>query len=257
MASAFVNTFHVWHALFLRESLDRFFGSRAAWAWLIFEPCVQFAGLALVYTLMGRQSVGGAPFIEWLLVGCLGFFFFRRTAVQTQHSVDCNKAFFAFRQVKPFDAAIARSSVEAFSMFIIATGIAMAANLVGRNMVPHDPLAIIVVCGGLWLMGFGYGLITAVIMRLIPESKYIFNMLFLPLYFLSGAIFPLEYVPVNYRVYLLYNPIAQALEILREDFFSPYNAQQTSLPYVYFWSLLLVVTGMVMLKIFHKRMMTR
>ena len=117
MNGPFTNTIYVWQALFLREALDRFFGSRAAWAWLLVEPAMHIGFISLIWGMMRKNSMGGINVSMWIILGMLSFFLFRRTAVQTLHALDCNKAFFAFRQVRPFDVALMRAIVEAFSMF--------------------------------------------------------------------------------------------------------------------------------------------
>ena len=104
MNGPLTNTATVWQALFLREALDRFFGSRAAWSWLIIEPAMHIGFMSAVWGMMRRNSMGGIDVSMWIILGMLSFFLFRRTAVQTLHALDCNKAFFAFRQVRPFVA---------------------------------------------------------------------------------------------------------------------------------------------------------
>ena len=182
MNGPFTNTVTVWQALFLREALDRFFGSRAAWSWLIIEPAMHIGFMSAVWGMMRRNSMGGIDVSMWIILGMLSFFLFRRTAVQTLHALDCNKAFFAFRQVRPFDVALMRASVEAFSMFFISLFILGAAALMGRDVLPDDPLTALLALAGLWLFGLGYGLVTSVCMRLVPDSGHIFQILMMPLY---------------------------------------------------------------------------
>ena len=192
MASPIANTLEVWRGLFLREALDRFFGSRAAWAWLIIEPLIHVSLFSVYFVAMRRvPTINNAPMLQWLIIGMLVFFLFRRSAVQAQHSADCNKAFFAFRQVKPFDAAIVRGGLEAFSMAIIATLVAAIAATLGYDMLPANPFLVLGSCAALWFLAMGYGMICCVIMRLIPESGHIMNLFFMPLYILSGVILPI------------------------------------------------------------------
>lgn len=115
MSGPFSTTMHVWQALFLREALDRLFGSRAAWAWLLVEPAMHIGFMGFVWGMMRRNSMGGVNTTVWIIVGMLAFFLFRRTGVQAMHALDCNKAFFAFRQVRPFDAALVRAGEKATS----------------------------------------------------------------------------------------------------------------------------------------------
>src|SRR5690606_12986693 len=116
----FAVTFAVWQALFMREALHRLFDMRAAWRWLLMEPRLHIGFFAVLYTAFRRHAVGGMDTAVWIIVGLLTFFLFRRTGIQVMHAVDSNRASFAYRQVKPFDAALVRAVLEAFLMSIIA-----------------------------------------------------------------------------------------------------------------------------------------
>lgn len=258
MSSPFANTLTVWNGLFLRECLDRFFGSRGAWGWLIFEPGLHIIIMGLLFSIFRTSSKGNTDTVLWLAVGMIAFFLFRRTAIQALHSVDCNKAFFAFRQVRPFDAALVRSSVEAFSMFFVAICLMSILAFFKGNVLPEDPLLLLGALCGLWLFGVGYGLITSVIQRLVPESSHILSLIMMPLYFGSFVIIPIEIVPPRYWHYILLNPIFHGIEISRDAFFSHYPVQPgTNLTYLYLWALALWVIGMGLYKIFDARLLTR
>lgn len=257
MTSAIKNTFTVWHALFLREALDRFFGSRAGWAWLVIEPAAHLCLIGFILSLFKKIPNNIDPF-TWVCVGLLAFFLFRRTSVQTQHAVDCNKAFFAFRQVRPFDAAMARSSVEGFSMFLVGVAILIPMAFLGKQFLPVDPLLLVVSMLGLWLLGVGFGMITSVIQRLVPESGHIFMILMMPLYFLSGAIWPVTQFPPQIRKYVFYIPIIHGVEHCRAAFFKNYYLEPgLSLNYLYLWVLILFFTGLGLYKLFETRLIRR
>lgn len=258
MSSPLGTTLTVWHALFLREALDRFFGGRAAWAWLIIEPGTHLLIMAIVFAAMRGSRIGNVDLVMWICIGMLGFFLFRRTSVQTMHAVDCNKAFFAFRQVRPFDAALARGSVEGFAMFFVSVAILIPLAFWGKQIIPADPLMLIVGMSGLWLLGLGYGLITSAIQRLVPESGHIFQITMIPLYFISGAIMPIFFLPKPYRDWLLYNPIAHGLELCRAAFFGNYQLMPgISMTYLYIWVLILLALGLILYKLFETRLVMR
>lgn len=241
-----VNTLTVWQALFLRETLDRFFGSRAAWAWLLVEPAMHIGFISLVWGMLRKNSMGGIDIAMWIILGMLAFFLFRRTGVQTLHALDCNKAFFAFRQVRPFDVALVRAGVEAFSMFFISLFILGVAAMMGLDALPDDPLKALLALTGLWLFGAGYGLVTSVCMRLVPDSGHIFQILMMPLYLVSGVIMPLAFIPMPYRDWLLWNPLAHGLELVRQGFFSNYHTLDVSFSYLYAWVLGSVALGLTL-----------
>lgn len=240
------NTIYVWQALFLREALDRFFGSRAAWAWLLVEPAMHIGFMGAVWGLMRRNSMGGIDVTMWIVLGMLSFFLFRRTSVQSLHALDCNKAFFAFRQVRPFDVALVRAGVEAFSMTFISLFILGTAAMMGLDVLPDDPLTALLALAGLWLFGLGYGLVTSVCMRMVPDSGHIFQILMMPLYLISGVIMPLTFIPLPYREWLLWNPLVHGLELVRIGFFNNYHTMDVSFGYLYSWVLGSIALGLAL-----------
>lgn len=246
MSNSFGNTLAVWQALFLREALDRFFGSRAAWAWLLVEPAMHIGFMSAVWGMMRRNSMGGINVSMWIILGMLSFFLFRRTAVQTLHALDCNKAFFAFRQVRPFDVALVRASVEAFSMVFISLFILGCAAMMGLDVLPDDPLKALLALSGLWLFGLGYGLVTSVCMRLVPDSGHVFQILMMPLYLISCVIMPLTFIPPPYRDWLLWNPLVHGLELVRLGFFSNYHTLDVSFSYLYAWATGSIALGLAL-----------
>ena len=257
MGAPFSNTIYVWQALFLREALDRFFGSRAAWAWLVVEPAMHIGFMSCLWGMMRKNSLGGINVTMWIILGMLSFFLFRRTSVQTLHALDCNKAFFAFRQVRPFDVALMRASVEAFSMFFISSSILGVAALAGLEVLPDDPIKVLLALAGLWLFGLGYGLVTSVCMRLVPDSGHIFQIFMMPLYIISGVIMPVAYIPMPYRDWLLWNPLVHGLELVRLGFFSNYHTLDVSFSYLFSWVLLSITLGLTLYRAFETRLVTQ
>lgn len=257
MGAPFSNTIFVWQALFLREALDRFFGSRAAWAWLVVEPAMHIGFMSCLWGMMRKNSLGGINVTMWIILGMLSFFLFRRTSVQTLHALDCNKAFFAFRQVRPFDVALMRAGVEAFSMFFISSSILGVAALAGLEVLPDDPITVLLALAGLWLFGLGYGLVTSVCMRLVPDSGHIFQIFMMPLYIISGVIMPVAYIPMPYRDWLLWNPLVHGLELVRLGFFSNYHTLDVSFSYLYSWVLLSITLGLTLYRAFETRLVTQ
>ncbi|MDR0239638.1 MAG: ABC transporter permease [Deltaproteobacteria bacterium] len=255
MANPFSTTLRVWQAIFLQEALVRLFGVRAAWAWLVVEPAAHIGFMSLLWVAMRRGNMDGADLALWIAIGMLAFFLFRRTAIQAMHAIDCNKPFFAFRQVRPFDAAFVRAGLEAFLMVFISLFIFIIAAFTGRDPLPHDPLLLIASAGGLWLFGLGYGMTASVIMRLAPETTHILEILMMPLYLISGTIIPLSSIPLPYRDWLLVNPLAHGLESARASFFATYHVVPgVSLEYLCLWALCSVCLGLALYRVYETRL---
>lgn len=251
MRSSLSITFSVWRAIFLREALDRLFDMRGAWFWLLVEPVCHIGFFAFVYGAIRMRSVGGIDYTIWILVGLLAFFLFRRTAIQVMYAVDCNRSLFAYRQVKPFDAAIVRAGLEAFLMTIVAAVILTIAFLLGHITIPSDPLLVMLAILGLWLFGLGFGLIASVLIVLVPELEHILNIIMLPLYIISGVIWPLSSIPQPYRNLLMFNPIAHGLEAVRIGYVAHYHAVAgVSLGYLYAWAVVYIFIGLALYRRF-------
>jgi capsular polysaccharide transport system permease protein len=251
-------TLSVWQAIFLREALDRLFDMRGAWFWLFAEPVAHIGMLVFIWTVIRARTIGGIDIVIWLSVGMLAFFLFRRTAVQVTHAVDSNRPLFAYRQVKPFDPAIARAVLEAFLMAIISAIILLAVALLGHGSLPDDFLLAVHAAFGLWLFGLGYGLIASVWMDLVPEMKHVFNILTMPLYILSGVIWPLASIPQPYRDWLLLNPIAHGLELVRLGFVPHYHvAPGVEAGYLHFWAMASVFLGLLLFRRFDVYLVTK
>lgn len=257
MNSPFTTTLTVWKALFLRQALERLFSSRAAWAWLVIEPAAHIGFFATVYNIRGGNRIGNVETSLWITAGMLAFFLFQRTAVQTLHSIDSNRVYFAFRQVRPFDVALARAGTEAFSMFFISLFILGGAGLLGVDVLPDNPLLLLLTFLGMWLFGLGYGLITSVCMRLVPDSGHVFQILMMPLYIISGVFMPVTSLPHPYRDWILLNPLAHGLDLARMGFMAEYASPDVNLSYLYAWGLVSIALGLLLYRAFETRLVAQ
>lgn len=258
MRSSLSITFSVWKAIFLREAVDRLFEVRVAWLWLLAEPALHIGFVSFIWFSFRQRTIGGIDTVIWVMVGMLAFFLFRRVGVQAMYAIDCNKALFVYRQVKPFDAAIVRAMLEAFLMSLTSLAILLFTALFGHNAVPDDPLLVMVSLFGLWLCGLGYGLTASVLMKLVPEIEHILNIIMRPMYILSGVILPIASVPQPYQNMLLFNPVAHGLEGVRQGFSSAYHAVPgLSINYLYGFALASVFLGMLLYRRFGVRLVTQ
>lgn len=251
-------TGNTWHALLLREALGRLLHRRAAWAWLLLEPAFHIGFMVFVFTAVRVRSIGGIDTVVWLVLGFLGFFLFRRTANQCSNAINANRTLFAYRQVKPVDTVIVRALVEGLLMLSVTVVILAAVGLCGHSVMPVRPLAVIEAAAGLWLLGLGFGLVVSVAKELVDELGNLIDMLMTPLYLMSGVILPLSSVPLPFREWLMYNPVAHGLEALRLGFAGYYHAApELSLPYLHGCALVLLFFGLALHVRFQQRLVSQ
>lgn len=218
-------TWSVWQALFIREFLKRVAADRLAWFWMLFEPIALIAIMIAIRTVViGRNHyIEGAAYVPWLLVGLLGFFLFRENMMRSIGSIEANARLFAYRQVKPVDPVLARCFVEGVLKTVILLLFIGTMSLLGIDVFPDSFVWAMVVWIGLWLLGVGVGLILSAASSLVPEVGKIVRIFTLPLLLLSGAIFPLHYLPQSVLDYLMLNPVVHGLELLRSFFVETYR----------------------------------
>lgn len=251
------NTLMVWKALFLKDALSRFFGSRGAWAWLLIEPCIHIGMMVFIFTVIRTKVIGGVDVQLWIMVGMIGFFLFRRTSVQGIHALDCNKAFFAFRQVRPFDTALTSAMVELFSIFWIFVILLIAFAFFGFDVIPYNALTVLFGALGLWFLGLGYGLVSSVCMRIVRDSGHLLQLVMMPMYFISGVIFPVNTIPEPYASYLTLNPVLHGVELMRKGYWPNYHTLDVSFSYLYGAALILLVIGMGLYRSLETRLVTQ
>ncbi|MDP4529014.1 ABC transporter permease [Alkalimonas delamerensis] len=241
-------TLHVWHALFMREAMARMTGDRFGWTWMLLEPIAHIMIMITVREFLGRvRFIPGADFIPFLIVGIMGFLLFRNSATRSMSAINANGGLFAYRQVHPVDTVLVRAALEATFKSIIFMILVSGAAFLGMDIIPHHVLKAIQGWLTLWLLGLGLGLLFSVVVSLVQEAQKIIGMLMFPLYFLSGVIIPVQFMPRRVQEYLIYNPILHSIESMRYGFFPAYRSiEGINLLYPLTFALIMILLGLML-----------
>jgi capsular polysaccharide transport system permease protein len=232
-------------ALILRELKTRFGAHRLGAVWLFLEPAAHIAVMLLIFRYLRHAGPPGIDSSVFLLTGILPFLLFKNIALRVMEAVGSNRALFGYRVIKPSDTFLARALLELIlysAVFLLLAGF-MA--WVGIDVALYRPLAFLSVILLVSLMGLGLGMLLCVLGEASPEAKPFIRLLFLPLYFLSGVIFPISRVPAAYHDWLLWNPLLHAVELSRQAFFVNYERVADVSPrFVVETTLVLVFAGL-------------
>ena len=240
-------TWAVWKALFLREAVARLFAGRAAWMWILVEPVVHMGYLYLLFGFVLQRLISSIDGGMFILTGVLGFFMAQNTAMRSKDAITANMGLFTYRQVFPIDTVLIRAALEGMLLMVSAIFLLTGLGLFGSSVFPHDVLSVMAALSALWLSGVGLGLMMSVANELVPEIGKITDMLFRPLYFLSGIMYPVSAVPPAYRDWLLLNPFVHGIETLRTGFFPQYHVVEgVSLSYLLGFALVTVCFGLAL-----------
>ena len=236
----------VLYALFIREIQTRFGNFRLGIFWAFLEPISHILVLTILFTLLrGRDGFYGIPFALFFAAGVISFFIFQKTVLNSISSIKVNMGLFAYRQVKPLDTIIVRAFLELFVLITVAVFLIWLGSWVfGFEAFPDNLLKALTIILLIFILALGTSFCTAVIGVKYPESSQLIGMLMRPLYFTSGVFFPLEFIPQNLHVYLLWNPMLHGLEQFRSACFNTYPSYSTSLIYLSAWSITVFLLGL-------------
>ncbi len=239
-------------ALFLRELKTRLDGRWTTALWVIGEPLAGALLMLALYTLMRTREIAGVDTVLFLLSGQLSFMLLRSLVLRLMESIDANLGLFAYRQVRPVDAVLARAGVELAIFGGMALLILPGAAWAGHGLLPHDPLGLLLALLLLTLLGLAGGLLAAVGTHgALAMLRPVLKMAFMPLYLGSGAIVPLAHLPQGLREWLLLSPLPHLIESIRIALFGPvYAAPQgigLTLPLV--WTGLATLLALALLQL--------
>jgi capsular polysaccharide transport system permease protein len=210
-------------ALFLRELKTRFGTYKFGYAWLLIEPMAHIIVLSLIFSQVRDRALFGIDFPVFIVTGIIPFLMFKNITLRVMEGVDANRALFAYRQIRPMDTFTARTLLDAFLSVAVYALILVGMAWVGLDVPLADPFSLIFLMAMLVLMGLGLGMILCVFTHYMPEAKTLVRIAFLPLYLLSGIIFPIAAIPREYLPILLWNPLVHAIELMRGAFFGQYR----------------------------------
>jgi len=124
-------------------------------------------------------------------------------------------------------APVPRSAIlvgKALGGSLVATGQGMVVlALAGFADIPYDPVMLLALAVQLFVLAFAisaFGLAIAARIKQIQAFMGVMNMLLMPLFFLSGALYPLANLPGWLQVLAKVNPLTYAVSALRHTVFS-------------------------------------
>lgn len=252
-------TLHVWHALFMREAMARITGERLGWLWIFVEPIAHIVIFMGLRQLMGRiRHISGAEFIPWFMVGMVTFLLFSVVMTRGINAISSNRALFAYRQVHPVDTILVRAALEGTLKILVFVLLIVGAAAFEVYLFPANVLQAAYIWLTMWTLGLGVALVLSVPVTSVQETGKFVSMLTMPLYFLSGVMFPIQFLPLDLRQYLMYNPLLHGVELMRGAFFPHYQVMQgVNLQYVLFWALSSLLLGLMLQLRYKARLMAQ
>lgn len=246
-------------ALVVRELQTRFGGRLIGLFWVIAEPMVHISVILLIRVVL-RQRFSGVMLDSavYLTVAMIPFFVFRNIWFRVMEGANANAGLFGYRQVKPFDAFVARVIIEVVLYSIVFVVMMAGFGWYGYEYLPAMPLEFMGVVLIYLAMGFGLGLISAVGAHELPALRTFIRLSSMPLYLLSGVVLPISNLPPAIQAYLVWNPLLHLVELSRWAYFPSYHPLwQINFEYPLAWAFALMGIGVMMYRLRRLELQTR
>lgn len=242
-------------ALILRELQTRFGQYRLGYLWVFIEPLFSIGIMVFLFGTVMKRAIPDIDYTVFLINGMIPFFMFRTGITQAMSAVQSNRGLFSYRPVKPIDAVIARNLLEFLLKFIAYTSFSIVLIWFGREINLESIPQLLSYWVFLFIFMFANSLIFMVIADLSKEIEKFLAVAFIFIYLLSGVLYPIQIIPLEYRQYLLFNPLVHIFELMRHAVAPSYGlVQGISLTYFIMWIIVTLFIGLLLYKRFEKRM---
>lgn len=233
-------------ALVLREMRVRFGRSQLGYLWAIAEPLAYIIAFSSMFYFFDRHPPYGNSMALFFATGILPFQLFRNLGNQLAAAFDSNQALLTYPIVQPIDTVIARAVLEVATALLIMLIVFGALFLAADTPLPNDIMRMLEALTLVSMLGFGIGLISAVVITHFRSWQNIFRMLMTPMLFLSGVIYSLDSLPPHFRDILAWNPLVHGIEAFRSGYYANYRSNDVDELYLLMWSLFATFIALAM-----------
>jgi capsular polysaccharide transport system permease protein len=201
--------------------------------------------LALRIFLRGAGDGTYMNLVLWLAMGFVPFFMFADIAIKAISGAEKNSEMYFYRRLRPLDSLMGNALLLAQIFGLLMLLFLLATGLWDWRLPVVDLGRTIFTFVGIAILGFGVGLTTLVIGHRVPLLAWMMKMFLRRILLWTSCIFfPISIIPDIVRPWILWNPIAHGVELLRLSANPAYPAPGISA--VYFWGWVIGSVGLGM-----------
>lgn len=235
-------------ALILREMITRFGRHNIGFLWMFVEPMMFSIGITILWIYMGGHAKGTIPVAGFALTGYSAIVAWRNSVSRTSSSIQANKALLYHRMVTIFDIALSRALLEWVAVSVSFVTLSILFTELGLMNLPADPLQVVL---GWVLLGW-FVIATGLLAVYLNERSEIFERvwhvaMYLTLPF-TGAFTMVSWLPEAAQTILLYSPMVNAVEMLREGYFGVGINAKYSISYLVTCNIFLTGAALLLLQ---------
>jgi len=246
------------YALLLQELTSRFGKSRGGFMFALVEPMAHLLVPMFIFGFIRNALLPGVEFPVFLVYGFLPFLLFKSICLQIINGVNAAQGLLFYRQVQLMDVFIAKTMayavIQALVFAIVLTGLAVF----GYDVLPPHPVEFAAVLALTVILAFGLGLVLAAFASLVPDARQVIQVMFMPLYFVSGILFPVTRFPDEWVRVMAINPVLHLVELSRSMAVEGYEPfKYLSITYLVVLAVTSTVIGLMLYRLRYIARVTR
>lgn len=244
-------------ALYLREIITRYGRHGLGFLWMFLEPMMFSVGITIIWTVtrMTHSSGNTMPIAGFALTGYSSIVLWRNTVNRLANNTSYNKGLLYHPNVKVIDLIYSRALLEFSASTVSFISLSLVFWGLGLMDLPLDPLMAFTA----WLLFAWFAFSVALLAAFMGESSDIFErvlhiMMYLSLP-LTGAFTMVSWLPVAIQNILLYSPLVNGVEMLREGYFGPSIHAKYSISYLIEVNLILTLIGLILVRNIRRKLL--
>lgn len=238
------------YALLLRELSSRFGKSRGGFMWVLVEPVAHLVVPMFIFGYIRHRLVPGVEYPVFLVYGFMPFLLFKAICLQIVDGVNAARGLLSYRQVLLMDVFIAKAMAHAVIQTLVFAIVISGLVMLSYDALPPRPVELVGALVLAVMLAFGLGLTLAAVASLVPDARPIIHVMFMPLYFMSGILFPVTRFPDEWVRWLAINPVLHLVELSRVAAVAGYEPMKyTSVAYPVVVALVATTIGLMLYRL--------
>ncbi len=230
-------------ALMLREIHTINGESKLGYLWVLIQSCFSIGVFWVMRAYLGAHAPHGMSMPVFLATGFGLFSMFSGIVSKSLSAVDGNRALLTFPQVTEFDVMLSRMLVMAATQLVVIVLIIGASIALGYPFKPSNPLLTLYILICIPLLSLGTGLVLSSLAVFIPALEKIVPMIIRIGFFVSGVFFSVTAFRPEVAEVLLWNPVLQAIEMMRMSLHNTYVVEGVSPGYLAVYTVVTLSLG--------------
>lgn len=256
-ALAAQRTWQAMWAVIMREFRAKYGERRLGFIWAFAEPLAYIATLTFFMTVVRGRTVSplGSSFIPFVTLGLMTVMTYTRVEQLVRSGIKSSKALLKYPRVRPFSIYAGRFVLLMATQLIVFTTLFVIYVSFGLIGPPDEPGRLIAPILAAAMMGFGVGLINAIIIAYFDVWEMIMRPANRILFYTSGLFYLASSFPPQILKYLQYQPLLHTTEWLRSAYYSNFESTFADPGYAMWCSLVILFVGLLAHRVFEDRVL--